>query len=202
MVVMYDAFSALIFDMDGTIVDSGQMHEVAWIDALTRFGIPIDRPLMRSMTGMPTLATVQVLFDRFGQPSGVFAEDIRAYKDALVDKNFRTYVKPTPLVEVVKHYYGKKPMAVGTGARTTEALEVLEICGLLSYFDAVVGIDQVDAPKPAPDTFLRCAQLMHVEPQHCVVFEDALLGMEAARIAKMAVVDVEKDLKQINDYFL
>jgi HAD superfamily hydrolase (TIGR01509 family) len=66
----------------------------------------------------------------------------------------------------------------------------------------VVGADQVANPKPAPDTFLRCAELLGVEPARCVVFEDARLGMEAATRAGMAVVDVQTDLKILNDYFL
>lgn len=93
-------------------------------------------------------------------------------------------------------------MAVGTGARTAEAQHILEICGLGKYITAVVGADRVARPKPAPDTFLRCAELLGVAPQECVVFEDAKLGIEAAESAGMTVVDVYAELNIHNDYFL
>ena len=83
-----------------------------------------------------------------------------------------------------------------------EALHILELCGLDGYLQAVVGADQVANPKPAPDTFLRCAELLGVPPQDCVVFEDAKLGMEAAMRAGMTVVDVQAELQIHNDYFL
>ena len=61
---MYDHFDALIFDMDGTLVDSGQLHEVAWTETLTRFAIPIDRPYMRSLAGVPTKGTLELLIEK------------------------------------------------------------------------------------------------------------------------------------------
>lgn len=67
-------------------------------------------------------------------------------------------------------------MAVGTGAYTEEAIQILTLCGLLELVDHVVGADQVDSPKPAPDTFLRCAELMGIAPARCIVFEDARRG--------------------------
>lgn len=83
-----------------------------------------------------------------------------------------------------------KPMTVGTGAYTEEARSILEACDLLGLVDFVAGADQVSNPKPAPDTFLRCAQPMGVSPQNCVVFEDSKLGLRAAEAAGMVGVDV------------
>lgn len=67
---------------------------------------------------------------------------------------------------------------------------------------AVVGADQVAAPKPAPDTFLHCAELMQVAPERCVVFEDSVLGLEAAERAGMIGIDVLQAYGIQNDYFL
>lgn len=199
---MYSKFAGLIFDMDGTLVDSGQLHEVAWIEALNHYSIPIDRPLMRSLAGVPTLETVELLIEKFQVRAAASATKIQLFKEGLVRDKVAALVKPTALKEVVQRYHGEKPMAVGTGARTDEALHILEICGLDQYLTAVVGADQVANPKPAPDTFLRCAELLGVSPQQCVVFEDAKLGMEAAVSAGMTVVDVCAQLQIHNDYFL
>jgi HAD superfamily hydrolase (TIGR01509 family) len=93
-------------------------------------------------------------------------------------------------------------MAVGTGASTTEANTILKICKVDHYLDAIVGADQVANPKPAPDIFLRCAELMNVTPDQCVVFEDSKLGLQAARRAGMKAVDVLEVHQVVNDYFL
>jgi len=199
---MYDGFAALIFDMDGTLVDSGQLHEMAWIETLNHYSIPIDRALMRSLAGVPTLGTVELLLDKFQVRSTTPAAEIHQFKERFVRDNVTNMIKPTALLDIVQRYYGIKPMAVGTGAQTDEALHILEICGLDKYINAVVGADQVSNPKPAPDTFLRCAELLGVPPEHCVVFEDAKLGMEAATRAGMTVVDVQAELQIHNDYFL
>lgn len=199
---MFDQYQGLIFDMDGTLVDSGQLHEKAWAYTLETFGLPLDRPYMRSLAGVPTKKTVELIIEKFALVTTFDLDVINDAKETWVRQNLRDYVKPTSLIEVVKQYHGTRPMAVGTGAYTDEAREILEHCGLLQYMDAVVGADQVATPKPAPDTFLRCAALIGVTPSHCVVFEDAPLGLEAATRAGMVGVDVLTILNIENDYFL
>ncbi len=81
-------------------------------------------------------------------------------------------------------------MSVGTGSESAIAEALLKHLGLRHYFSAVVAADHVKHHKPAPDTFLRCAELMGVPPAKCVVFEDADFGIQAARDAGMAAVDV------------
>jgi len=99
-------------------------------------------------------------------------------------------VKPLPLIEVVKAYKGRRPMAVGTGSEHAMAVALLQHLGLCDYFSAIVGADDVKRHKPEPDTFIRCAELMGVPPARCVVFEDADFGLQAARAAGMDAVDV------------
>lgn len=199
---MYDHYDALIFDMDGTIVDSGQLHEVAWISTFNAFGIPLDRPLMRSLAGVSTKRTLEFLIDHFGLALHDQIEAMNAHKDRVVAEEMHKHVKATSLKAIIETYHGKKPMAVGTGAQTDEAHIILEMCGLRHFFDAVVGADQVINPKPAPDTFARCAALLGVDPTRCVVFEDSPLGLEAAASAGMQGVDVLKSHHIENDYFL
>lgn len=200
--MMYDHFDALIFDMDGTLVDSGQLHEYAWREMLTRYGIPIDPPLMRSLAGVPTKGTIKILLNTFGIETTFDLEEMNQCKDQLVHSAMHRYVKPTRLIEIAKHYDGKKPMAVGTGATTQEANTILKLCGLDQYLQAVVGADQVKNPKPAPDTFLLCAERLGVHPSRCVVFEDSALGLEAAASAGMVGIDVLDKHQVINHYFL
>ena len=99
-------------------------------------------------------------------------------------------VQPLPLIDVVKAYKGRRPMAVGTGSEHSMAVGLLQHLGLLNHFDAIVGADDVKRHKPEPDTFLRCAELIGVPAARCVVFEDADFGLQAARAAGMDAVDV------------
>jgi len=198
---MYDHFDALIFDMDGTLVDSGQLHEHAWSEMLRHYDIPVDRDLMRSLAGVPTKGTIEILLQKFERNAPASLDEMNEHKERIVLEHMHRFVKPTALIELVKRYHGTKPMAVGTGASTDEATVILKTCGIDHYLDAVVGADQVTHPKPAPDIFLRCAELLKVPPVNCVVFEDSQLGLQAARNAGMNAVDVLEIHQIVNDYF-
>ncbi|GGX66833.1 HAD family hydrolase [Saccharospirillum salsuginis] len=195
-------YRALIFDMDGTLVESGPLHEIAWRETLERYGLPILPALMRSLAGVPTRQTLEIVARESGVSLPAPVDEMNAFKEARVSELAPRYVKATALGNLALEQNGLRPMAVGTGADTDEARRILDHCGLLSLFDVVVGADQVQHPKPAPDTFLACARALDHPPHECVVFEDADLGIEAAQAAGMAVIDVRSRFQFVNEYFL
>lgn len=201
---MFDTspFKGLIFDMDGTLIESGPLHERAWTETLEHFQLPVIPSLMRSLAGVPTRGTIEIIVRESGCPLIADLDEINEYKEALVKRIAADYVRPTRLGDLARAHAGQIPMAVGTGAYTEEARGILEHCGLLPLLQAVVGADRVANPKPAPDTFLLCAELLGVAPEDCVVFEDADLGLSAARAAGMVAIDVRSEFSFVNVYFL
>jgi beta-phosphoglucomutase family hydrolase len=147
-----------------------------------------DVQAMIALNGSPTWRIAQAIIELNQadlDPHALAREKTEAVRSMLLDS-----VEPLPLVEVVKSWHGRRPMAVGTGSESAIAEALLAHLGLRRYFDAVVAADHVKHHKPAPDTFLLCAQRMGVQPTQCVVFEDADFGIQAARAAGMDAVDV------------
>lgn len=185
---MYERYDGLIFDMDGTILDTEPTHRKAWHDVLGHYGLRYDIHAMVALNGSPTWRIAQSVIELNNadlDPYALAREKTDAVKAMLLDT-----VQPLPLIDVVKEWYGRRPLSVGTGSESAIAEALLAHLGLRHYFDAVVAADHVQHHKPAPDTFLRCAALMGVAPEKCVVFEDADFGLQAARAAGMDAVDV------------
>jgi len=184
---------ALIFDLDGTLADTMPIHYIAWKNAAAKYGIDFTIELFNQLAGVPLYPTVEKLNQVFG--SKIDPIEMGDIKEAEFEKNMHLTPEIKVVTDLVRKWHGKLPMAVGTGGSRRLSLKSLEIIGLKGYFDILVTSEDVSNFKPHPDTFLRCAELMGVKPVDCEVFEDGILGLQAARSAGMMVVDVTQYYK-------
>ncbi len=183
----------LIFDLDGTLSDSLPVHVATWNMVGEKYGFTFDPQIVYEMTGRPTIEFAKRIVEQYGLSADP-AEMVRMKQQAFWGK--ANLLRPIhEVVSIVKKYYGKLPMSVGTGAGRKSAEVQLKTLDILRYFDAVVTAEDVTRHKPDPDTFLECARLMGVEPKYCQVFEDGDLGITAAEKAGMMVTDVRPFIK-------
>ncbi len=180
----------LIFDLDGTLADTMPYHFEGWKKACIKYGADIDPAFLRRHTGSPGWIIANEIIKKCNLNGSVTVEQIM---DEKLEEYFKIQhlAKPIdPVVDIVRKYHGKLPMSVGTGGHREAVERTLELTGLRKYFDIIVTANDVYNFKPHPETFLRCAELMKVDPAHIEVFEDADLGLEAARMAGMTATDV------------
>lgn len=174
---------ALIFDLDGTLADTMPVHFWAYKNILVEYGIDFTPELFATLAGIPAVGTIERLNEIFG--TNMDPEKVGHFKEAEYEKIMHKMKPIDPVVQLAKNYYGKLPMAVGTGGYHRLAWKTMEILGLDKYFDILVSADDVKHPKPHPETFLKCAEKLGVDPQFCEVFEDGEPGMQAARAGGM-----------------
>lgn len=180
----------LIFDLDGTLADTMPYHFKAWKKACKKYGAHLDTAFLRKHTGSPGWLIAGEIIRNCGLTGKVTSDQIVNEKLREFNK-VQHLVKPIePVVDIVKEYYGTLPMAVGTGGHREAVERTLEITDLRKYFDIIVTANDVDSFKPHPETFLKCAELMGIEPRFIDVFEDGDLGIEAATKAGMNAIDV------------
>jgi beta-phosphoglucomutase family hydrolase len=184
----HSSFDGLIFDCDGTLADTMPLHFVAWQDVLTSYGIKFDENLFYSMAGQPTVTIVEKLL----REQSLAGDAIKiSHEKEQAFLNLLPQVQPIkPIVDIAKQFRSTKPMGVGSGSNHAVVLEILHHIGLEGFFDAVVGCEDTQRHKPEPDVFLEVAKRIGVAPERCEVFEDADLGIEAAKRASMACFDV------------
>jgi len=182
---------AFIFDMDGTLVDNMAFHLQAWRLFFREQGVDITEDQVRAQAFGKTSEEIlrAVLGDRLS------LAQVAAYverKEAIYRALYLPQMKPIPgLVDFLReaHRLGI-PMAVATSAGMENIRLVLEGLGITSLFQVVVGADDVNKGKPDPEIYLTTARRLHIAPERCLVFEDAMLGLEAAYRAGMRAIAV------------
>lgn len=178
---------AVIFDMDGTLVQTESIYHRAWEPEIrSRRGEITPDDYLRWFTGVPNREICTGLL-------GLSGDDIEA-TIAAVDRRFWEYAEAgiAPIAGVPELLHGLRdvPRAIATNAERDPAHRTLGLAGLLSHFEVIVTLSDVAHGKPAPDVYLEAASRLRVEPSRCLVFEDSRPGLTAALAAGMRCIAI------------
>lgn len=167
----------VIFDLDGTLLDTQRIYIPAWDHAGEKQGFKNCGDHIKYVLGTNEESWSQYLADNFvGMDVSAFKMDATLYIKENIQIKFKEGAK-----EFVEYLRQKGiPFAIGSGGNTEVIRKYLEILGVSDWFEHIVGGDQVEKSKPAPDTFLLAAKKIGVEPENCFVFEDSDNGVCAA----------------------
>ena len=190
---------AVIFDIDGTIVDNMHLHAEAFALFAERHGLP---PLTSEdrarLDGRRNSEIFPILFKR-----EVPREEWQAYeheKESLYRELSKGRLTPMKGLQALIDDLQESgiPMALATSAPEANVIHTLSELGLDGAFAVIVRGDQVPRGKPAPDVFFEAAKRLQVAPEHCLVFEDAPMGIEAAHAAGMPVVALTTSFRALH----
>jgi beta-phosphoglucomutase family hydrolase len=180
---------AVIFDMDGVLVDNAHFHERAFAEYFSQFGTK----LAPEMFGR---GNEELMAELFPNESKERHSELAAGKEAYYRQIYEPHIKPvTGLVDLLEELKKNNiRIAVGSSAPVENIDFVLDKLQIRDYFDVVVVAAMVQRAKPAPDIYLKSAELLNIQPDRCLVFEDALAGIAAARSAGMKIAGVATSL--------
>jgi HAD superfamily hydrolase (TIGR01509 family) len=185
-----NGFDAVIFDCDGTLVDSMPAHFDAWCEALAIHGAGgvFKEDVFFAMGGRPTMDIVVELNDEYDLKLDPVA--VALVKREAFLKRLSTVTLIDEVASFAESLRGKVPMAIATGGTRMVIEKTLKAVGISDWFDEVVTAEDVTEGKPSPEIFLKAAKLLGVEPSRCLVLEDAPAGILSAQRAGMQVIAV------------
>ena len=196
---MFKGVEAVIFDLDGTLVDSMWMWKEIDIEYLEGFGIELPDDLQSSIEGMSFTETAVYFKERFGIQDDI--ETIKNRWNEMARDMYAHRVGPKP--GVIGFLKKLKERGIPAGIATSNSRElldtVLEALDLYDYFDEIHTSCEVEKGKPAPDIFLLTSRCLGRDPSRCLVFEDIMPGIEAAHAAGMKVCAVYDDFSEAED---
>src|SRR5689334_16139251 len=181
---------ALIFDMDGVIVDSNPVHREAWVAFNRRYGLETTEEMHARMYGRRNDDIVREFYGEGLSPAEIDARGAakeEVYRE-LVGSRIEELLIPG-VRQFLERHRGTR-MGLASNAQIENIDFVLDRSGLRGYFQAVVDGHQVSRPKPDPEIYVQTAGVLGVRPENCIVFEDSHTGVEAACRAGMRVVGV------------
>ena len=183
-------YDAVVFDLDGTLIDTESLCNAAGVEACAALGLPVTLAFFESLAGIDDRTRARLIEEHVGSPVELGA--FLAEWDRLCTLRFQGGIPvKTGAVDLLDRLGALGvPLALATSSRRGPAAEKLAASDLARHFRAVVTFDDVAAPKPAPDAYLLAAERLGADPRRCLAFEDSEPGARAAHAAGCTVVQV------------
>ncbi|MHA1338715.1 MAG: HAD family hydrolase [Promethearchaeota archaeon] len=179
----------VIFDMDGVLADTGEIHYKSWVKLAKEIGVEFTKDFFNETFGQQSPTILKKLL------AGKMYSDEKIIE--LANKKEEYYrimvkdrLKPLPgAIELIKELRKKQfKLAIGSSGPVENVNLLVETLNIKHYFDVIITSANAERSKPAPDVFLKAAEKLNILPKNCVVIEDAPVGIEAARNAAMHVI--------------
>lgn len=201
---------AVIFDLDGTLVDSMWVWSQIDIDYLGLYGFDVPGELQGIVEGMGFTEVAVYFKERFGIPSSI--EEIKSTWQEMAMDKYCYDVPLKPGVEEFLPFLKERGFSIAVASSNAYGLidAVLKSHGIRGYFDNIITACEVNKGKPAPDVYLEAARRLNVLPNQCLVFEDIVAGIQAGKAAGMEVCAVhdtysipqEEEKRACADYYI
>lgn len=184
---------ACLFDLDGVIVDTARYHFIAWRQIAKELGFDFTEADNEKLKGVSRMRSLEILLETGGVSLNDEAKTALAQKKNALYLQYVLKMRPDEVLPGAKAFLTdcrNHKLGVGLGSASKNAKTILNLLQLTDLFDVIVDGTKVIRAKPDPEVFLTGARELGVLPQHCVVFEDATAGIEAAVAANMFSVGI------------
>ena len=179
---------AVIFDMDGTLIDTERVSQAAWRRAAQDFRIEIPERILHAFVGCSIPNAMKMIDDEFGDPA--FTERLFNRRHEIFDATWEDELelKPGAAEAVAAVRERGLAAALATSSVRDRAITSMERLGLMELFDAAVFDEDIEHHKPAPDVYLVAADHLDIEPARCVAVEDSFTGVRSGAAAGMRTI--------------
>lgn len=199
-------FKGVIFDLDGVICFTDELHYRAWKALADRLNIPFDRTINNRLRGVSRMASLEIILEKSdktyteaekeafaAEKNAIYADSLRTMSEKDVSEDVRLTLK-TLKERGIK-------IAIGSSSKNTPT--ILERIGLYHEFDAISDGNNITKSKPDPEVFLKAAEFLHLSPSDCLIVEDAKAGIDAGKAGGFATAGIgEAALYEKSDYKL
>jgi beta-phosphoglucomutase len=191
----------VIFDLDGVLIDSAPAHKQSWYDLAAKEGYQMSDEFFYNTFGMQNYQILPMLAGR-----DLSTEEIDRLSDWKEQRYREIFSESIKLAQGAERLFNELKaegfsLAIGSSTPKANLDFVMEKLKIERYFEAIVSKENVTRGKPAPDTFLAAAKMLSLKPENCIVIEDSLPGIEAAKAAGMTVIALTttRDREELTD---